>query len=59
MAKAPKREAKMTNPPKAPASETTPEPSAFERMRELTRRLVQVPKAELPAPEPKRRREKR
>jgi hypothetical protein len=37
-------------PPKAPASDTTPEPSAFERMRELTRRIVNVPKSELPTP---------
>ena len=41
----------MTHPPKAPASETTPEPSALEKlekMRDLTRRLVNVPKADLP-----------
>ena len=41
----------MTHPPKAPASETTPEPSALEKlekMRDLTRRIVNVPKAELP-----------
>ena len=42
----------MTHPPKAPASDTTPEPSAsekLERMRDLTRRIVRVPKSELPA----------
>jgi len=33
--------------PKAPAK-TTPEPSAFERMKEFTRRLVAVPKSEIP-----------
>jgi hypothetical protein len=36
----------MTDPPKAPAKDT-PEPSAFERMKEFTRRLVAVPKAEI------------
>jgi len=36
----------MTGTPKAPAN--TPEPSAFERMKEFTRRIVAVPKAELP-----------
>jgi hypothetical protein len=35
----------MTDTPKAPA--TKPEPSAFERMKEFTRRLVAVPKSEL------------
>ena len=44
----------MTDTPKAPA--TKPEPSAFERMKEFTRRLVAVPKSELPTkPKPKRR----
>ena len=37
----------MKNTPKAP-SKTKPEPSAFERMKEFTRRLVAVPKSELP-----------
>ena len=42
----------MSEPPKAPAK--TPEPPAFEdlspweRMKEFTRRLVSVPKSELP-----------
>lgn len=39
--------------PKAPASDTTPELSALDRMRELTRRIVRVPKAELPKAEKK------
>lgn len=39
----------MTQPPKAPV-EKPPEPSAFERMKELTRRLVAVPKRELDKP---------
>ncbi|MEJ7811176.1 MAG: hypothetical protein WKG32_12255 [Gemmatimonadaceae bacterium] len=33
---------------KAPAPNNAPEPSAFERMRELTRRIIRVPKSELP-----------
>ena len=33
----------------------TPDPKAFERMMELTRRLVAVPKSELPKPKPKKR----
>jgi hypothetical protein len=32
--------------PKAPAKQT-PEPSAFERMKDFTRRLVAVPKEEI------------
>lgn len=44
--------------PKAPAPGKGPGPSALERMRDLTRRIVQVPKSELPkkptASEPKR-----
>lgn len=40
----------MTKPPKAPAPEKAPEPSAFDRMRDLTRRIVNVPKSELPRP---------
>lgn len=40
-------------PPKAPVSEKGPEPSAFDRMRELTRRIVAVPKSELPKLEQK------
>jgi hypothetical protein len=43
----------MTDPPKAPAPK--PEPSAFERMKELTRRIVAVSKSELPKPKRKRR----
>ena len=39
--------------PKAPAKET-PEPSAFERMKEFTRRLIAVPKTEIPQ-RPKKR----
>jgi hypothetical protein len=34
--------------PKAPAKDT-PEPSAMDRMREFTRRIVAVPKTEIPA----------
>ncbi len=40
----------MSDPPKAPAKDP-PEPSAFERMKEFTRRLIAVPKTEL-APKP-------
>jgi hypothetical protein len=47
-------EEEMTRTPKAPASDTTPEPSAFERMRDLTRRVVRVPKSDLPAAKPPR-----
>ena len=43
----------MTDTPKAPA--TKPELTAFERMKEFTRRLVAVPKSELPKPKPKKR----
>jgi hypothetical protein len=42
------------NTTKAPAKDT-PEPSAFERMKELTRRLVSVPKEEISTPPPKRK----
>jgi hypothetical protein len=58
VAKTPEREteAEVTKPPKAPASDTTPEPSAFERMRELTRKIVNVPKSELPKAKPTKRR---
>jgi hypothetical protein len=51
----------MTHPPKAPASDTTPEPSALEkleRMRDLTRRIVRVPKSDLPKTTPKKRRKR-
>ena len=49
MAETPEREeAEVSRTPKAPASDATPEPSALERMRELTRRIVNVPKSELP-----------
>jgi hypothetical protein len=40
---------------KAPASTTKPEPSAFEKMRELTRRIVNVPKSDVPSPKPRKR----
>jgi hypothetical protein len=44
----------MTQPPKAPAEKS--EPSAFERMKEFTRRLIAVPKSELvPKNKPKKR----
>ena len=46
--KATRKTTEVTNSTKAPARTTTPEPSAFERMRELTRRIVRVPKSELP-----------
>jgi hypothetical protein len=39
--------------PKGP--DDTPEPSAFERMKEFTRRLVAVPKSEMPKPKPQKR----
>jgi hypothetical protein len=39
--------------PKGPAE--TPDPKAFERMTELTRRLVAVPKAEIPKDRPTKR----
>jgi hypothetical protein len=45
----------MTDPPKSPAKDT-PEPSAFERMKEFTRRLVAVPKSEIPTKPKKRKR---
>ena len=38
----------MTKPRKARAPEKAPAPSALDRMRELTRRIVRVPKSELP-----------
>jgi hypothetical protein len=45
----------MKDDPKAPAEET-PDPKAFERMIELTRRLVAVPKREIAdKPRPKKR----
>lgn len=40
--------------PKTPS--TKPEPSAFEKMKEFTRRLVAVPKSELPKPKKKPKR---
>ncbi len=43
----------MKDSPKGPAE--PPDPKAFERMTELTRRLVAVPKSELPKPRPKKR----
>jgi hypothetical protein len=45
----------MREPPKAPAP-TTPEPSAFERMRDLTRRIIKVPKSEVAKRKTKRKR---
>jgi hypothetical protein len=45
----------MKDSPKGPAE--TPDPKAFERMTELTRRLVAVPKAELPKAKPKKRKQ--
>jgi hypothetical protein len=36
----------MTDNPKVP--DDTPDPKAFERMKEFTRRVVAVPKSELP-----------
>lgn len=60
MAKAPPRQAakeEVRKAPKAPTVSTTPEPSAFERMRDLTRRVVRVPKADMPEVKPKKRRE--
>jgi hypothetical protein len=42
----------MKDNPKGP--DDTPDPKAFERMTELTRRLVAVPKSELPKPKPKK-----
>ena len=56
MAKAAKRTEEVTTPPTAPASDTTPEPSAFERMRDLTRKIVNVPKSELPKAKATKRR---
>jgi len=44
----------MSEPSKVP--EETPDPKAFERMTELTRRLVAVPKSELPKPPTKLKR---
>ena len=45
----------MTDNPKVP--DDTPDPKAFERMKEFTRRLVAVPKSELPKRKlPKRKR---
>lgn len=38
---------KKEQPPQAPAPSRSPEPSALERMRDLTRRIVQVPKSEV------------
>jgi hypothetical protein len=43
----------MKDPSKAPAPK--PEPSAFERMRELTRCVIAVPKSELPKLKRKKR----
>jgi hypothetical protein len=54
-----KEEAEMRRTPKAPASNTTPEPSAFERMQDLTRRIVHVPKSELARPKHKGKERKR
>jgi len=43
----------MKDTPKGPAE--TPDPKAFERMTEFTRRLVAVPKTELPKVKAKKR----
>lgn len=44
----------MAESPKAPAEKS--EPSAFERMKEFTRRLIAVPKSELATkPKPQKR----
>lgn len=43
----------MSKVPKAPAK-TTPEPSAFKRMKDFTRRLVAVPKSKLPNRKPRK-----
>ncbi len=43
----------MTETPKAPA--TKPEHSAFERMKEFTRRLIAVPKEEVQREDEKRK----
>ena len=40
----------MTKKKNPEGPEETPDPKAFERMTELTRRLVAVPKTELPTP---------
>ena len=47
----------MTKPPKAPAEKS--ELSAFERMKEFTRRLVAVPKHELAGNKKVRKRKRR
>jgi hypothetical protein len=47
----------MTDTPKAPAPK--PEPSAFEKMKEFTRRLVAVPKSELLTKQKPRKRKPR
>jgi len=39
----------MKKKPEPPAQDTAPDPAAFERMRELTRRIVNVPKSEIPS----------
>jgi len=49
-----KRKKRASKTPKAPASDT-PEPLAFERMKDFTRALIAVRKSEL-APEPRRNR---
>jgi hypothetical protein len=47
----------VSDTPKAPAKDP-PEPSALERMRELTRRVIAVPKSELPAKDKSKRRKR-
>jgi hypothetical protein len=44
----------MKKNPKGPIREE-PDPKAFERMKNLTRRLVAVQKSELPKPKPRKR----
>jgi hypothetical protein len=47
--------AKTSPRPPEEKAEAPPEPTPFERMTELTRRLIRVPKSELPKTEPKKR----
>jgi hypothetical protein len=42
----------MADAPKAPAEKS--EPSAFEKMKDFTRRLIAVPKSEIPVQKPKK-----
>lgn len=40
----------MKKKPEPPAETTPPEKSPFEKMRDLTRRVINVPKASIPKP---------